>query len=75
MTDKREKGRDEQAETPQDGETMTRHGKWTPEVSKAAERELRELARESPEEGLESATESVDKSGLGLPKERHGGDH
>ncbi|WP_216319532.1 hypothetical protein [Deinococcus aestuarii] len=72
MTDKREQGRDEQA---QDGETMTRHGKWTPEVSEAADRELRELARKSPEAGLEPATESVDKSDLSLPRERHGGDH
>lgn len=67
MTDEREKG--------QDSETITRHGKWTPEVSKAADRELRELAQESPESELEPATEGVDKSHLSLPTERHGGDH
>lgn len=66
MTDEQGKG--------QEG-TMTEHGRWTPEVSKAADRELRELARESPEAELEPATEGVDKSDLGLPRERHGGDH
>ncbi|BDP42315.1 hypothetical protein DAETH_22840 [Deinococcus aetherius] len=74
MTDGREKGQDDQAKTAQEG-TMTEHGRWTPEVSKAADRELRELAWESPEAELGPATEGVDKSDLSLPTERHGGDH
>lgn len=55
-------------------ETRTEHGRWTPEVSGAADRELRELARERPE-GAEPATEGVDKSDLSLPKERYPVDH
>lgn len=47
----------------------TKRGEWTPEVSRAADEELRQLSEESPD--LAPATESVDKSHLSVPAERH----
>lgn len=59
-------------DTAQDSGTLTRHGRWTPEVSEAADRELRKLAEEDPAPA--PATESVDKSHLSVPEERHPGE-
>ena len=66
--------RDRPQDDPDDKGTPTEHGHWTPEVSEAADREMRELARERPE-GREPATEGVDKSDLSLPRERRPVDH
>ncbi|GBF06644.1 hypothetical protein DAERI_100007 [Deinococcus aerius] len=64
---------DRQDHPQEDTGTPTEHGRWTPEVSEAADREMRELLREDP--GTEPATEGVDKSDLSLPRERRPVDH
>ncbi|GMA17161.1 hypothetical protein E5F05_03410 (plasmid) [Deinococcus metallilatus] len=66
--------RKDQEQTPaEEPGTPTQHGQWTPEVSQAADREMRELAQEPP--GTQPATEGVDKSHLSLPKEQRPIDH
>lgn len=64
---------DHEKDAAEETETMTRHGRWTPEVSEAADREMRELLQESP--GTEPATEGVDKTDLSLPQEQRPIDH
>lgn len=54
---------------PKDSDTHTKRGHWTPDVSRAADEEIRKLSQESPD--LAPATESVDKSHLSVPAERH----
>ncbi|GAA5512933.1 hypothetical protein Dcar01_01657 [Deinococcus carri] len=64
-----------QPENPSKNEeqpTQTQHGEWTPEVSEAADREMREL-QDAPL--TRPATEGVDKSGLDLPREQRPIDH
>ena len=67
MTEKKQ-----EADPSSEEGTPTKHGRWTPEVSEAASREMRELARET--EAGTTATESVDKSRLNVPQERHPGE-
>lgn len=56
--------------TPDPGaDNHTKRGEWTPEVSRAADEELKKLSQESPD--LTPATEPVDKSRLSVPAERH----
>ena len=64
-------GKKREATHSQEDGTPTKHGHWTPEVSEAASRELRELAQETEAGG--AATESVDKSHLSVSEERHPG--
>ncbi len=64
---------DHPKDTPEETGTMTEHGRWTPEVSEAADREMRELLQE--ELGTEPATEGVDKTDLSLPTEQRPIDH
>ncbi|WP_133161729.1 hypothetical protein [Deinococcus koreensis] len=54
---------------PKGSDNRTKRGEWTPDVSRAADEEMRKLSQESPE--LSPATESVDKSHLSVPAERH----
>ena len=54
---------------PKDSDNHTTRGEWTPDVSKAADEEIRKLSQESPD--LAPATDSVDKSHLSVPAERH----
>ena len=64
---------DHEKDAAEETGTPTEHGRWTPEVSEAADREMRELLREDP--GTEPATETVDKTDLSLPTERRPIDH
>lgn len=54
---------------PKVSDNHTKRGDWTPDVSRAADEEMRKLSQESPD--LTPATESVDKSRLSVPAERH----
>ncbi|SMB83385.1 hypothetical protein [Deinococcus hopiensis] len=73
------KSRPEQNDTPETdhghSDNMTKHGEWTPEVSEAVNRELREMANDTDISPSDAATEKVDKSELSLPQERRPIDH
>ena len=50
-------------------DVQTKHGKWTPDVSRKAQDEMEELLTGGNDVGTEATRQPVDKTKLSLPKE------